>query len=384
MGHPLHIAHGVLSLDVGGLERLVIGLVRNARRQGHRVSVVCIERPGRLAAEAEAAGAVVVSLDKPHGRHPEYVDRAASVLSDLRPDVIHTHQIGAAWFLGRAARRLGPPRAPVLHTEHGNVFAERSGWWPTLKARLIIHTAARAVDRYCCVSAEIASAIARWRTVPRAKVEVVPNGISTDRPCDLPPPEVVRRSLGIPATALVVGTVGRLAEIKQQDILVRAAGKLPGVRLLLVGDGPERPRLEALVGELKLSDRVHFAGYQPCPEQFLRAMDVFCLPSRSEGFPISLLEAWLAGVPAVCSAVGGIPDVVAQGETALLVPTGDVPALVDALSRLLDDRDLRGRLGQAGQQVVRERYTLERVTSEYEVRYRSLLTTRGGAARCAS
>jgi glycosyltransferase involved in cell wall biosynthesis len=370
------------------LERLVIGLVRTARQRGHRVSVVCVERPGRLAAEAEAAGASVVSLDKPPGRHPEYVDRVVSVLTDLRPDVIHTHQIGATWFLGRAVRRLNAPRVPVLHTQHGNLSAEQPGWWPALKARLFIRGAARAVDRFCCVSAEIASAVTRWQTVPRAKIEVVPNGIPTDRLCDLPPPEVVRRSLGIPATAVVIGTVGRLAEIKRQDVLVRAIGRLrersPDVRLLLVGDGPERLRLEALAGELKLSDRVHLAGYQPCPEQFLRIMDVFCLPSRSEGFPISLLEAWLAGVPAVCTAVGGIPDVVTDGESALLVPPGDDAALVEALSRLLDDRDLRDRLGRAGQRVVRERYSLERVTSEYEARYRGLLAARGGAVRCAS
>ncbi len=382
VARPLHIAYGVLSLDVGGLERLVIGLIQAARRGGHRVTVVCVERPGRLAAEAVAAGAVVVSLGKPYGRHPAVVDRAAAVLSDLRPDVVHTHQIGAAWYLGQAARRLDPP-VPVVHTEHGHLASERGGWWRTVKARLLVRSAARFVDRFCCVSGEIAAAVARWRTVPRAKVEVVPNGIPTDRPADLPPPEAVRRSLGIPAGAPVVGTVGRLAEVKRQDLLIQATARLrdrfPDVRLVLVGDGPERQRLEALAAELNLSNRVHFAGYQPRPEQFLQVMDAFCLSSRTEGFPVSLLEAWQAGVPAVCSAVGGIPAVVTHGENGLLVPFGDEGALADALARFLGDRGLRDRLGREGQRAVRERYSIERMASGYEDRYRSLLATRGGA-----
>ncbi|MGF1996209.1 glycosyltransferase family 4 protein, partial [Enterococcus casseliflavus] len=87
---------------------------------GHRVSVVCVEKPGQLAAEAEAAGATVVSLDKPPGRQRAYIGRAAEVLAELNPDVVHTHQIGATWYLGRAARRLG---VRVVHTEHGNQFA---------------------------------------------------------------------------------------------------------------------------------------------------------------------------------------------------------------------------------------------------------------------
>lgn len=382
MGHSLHITHGVLSLDVGGLERLVIGLVQTARQRGHRVSVVCVERPGHLAAEAEAAGAAVVSLDKPYGRHPEYIDRAASVLADLRPDVIHTHQIGATCLLGRAARRLAPPCIPVLHTEHGNLFAGRPGWWRTFKARLLVRSAARMVDRFCCVSAEIASAVAWWRTVPRAKVELVPNGVPTDRGDDLPPPEMVRRSLGIPADAMVVGTVGRLVEVKRQDLLIRAVGRLrvrlPGVRLLLVGDGPERPRLEALAAGLGLSDRVHFAGYQPCPEQFLRAMDVFCLSSRSEGFPVSLLEAWAAERPVVCTAVGGIPNILTDCITGRLVPSGDEAALTDALADVLDDPAVAAGLGRAGRAEVATRYSLDRMGETYERRYRELIATPGG------
>jgi glycosyltransferase involved in cell wall biosynthesis len=270
----------------------------------------------------------------------------------------------------------------VLHTEHGNHFSHAGGW-RAIKTRLLVRSAARGVARFCCVSGEIASAAARWRTVSRDKLEVVANGIPTDDLPDLPSPEAVRASLGIPATAPVVGTVGRLAEIKKQDVLIRAVGglrpRLPGVRLVLVGDGPERPRLEALAHESGLGDRVHFVGYQPCPAAFLRMMDVFSLTSRSEGFPVSLLEAWLAGRPVVCPAVGGIPEVVTHGINGLLFPPGDDAALVEGLASVLGDGGLARRLGEAGRSAVRERYSIDRMASEYESRYDSLVAAREGA-----
>ncbi len=374
MSSPLHIVHGVLSLDVGGLERIVLSLVRAGRLRGHRVTVVCVERSGTLATEAETAGATVVSLDKPPGRLPGYVTKAGDVLTGLKPDVLHTHQIGAAWYLGQAARSLG---VPVLHTEHGNEFARSPSWIKTLKVRLFLRHTARFVGKFCCVSQEIASAVTRWRTVPRSKVEVVPNGITTDAPTDLPAPAATRASLNIPDDAPVIGTVGRLAEVKRQDILIRAVAKLrtaiPDVQLVLVGDGPERSRLEALTREVGFASHTHFVGYQSRPEQYLRIMTVFALTSRSEGFPVSLLEAWLANVPAVCSAVGGIPSVLTHETDGLLFPYADEAALISSLTRLLEDRALRERLAGAGNRVVRERYSLERMAADYETRYRELI-----------
>ncbi len=379
MAVPLHIVHGVLSLDVGGLERIVLSLVRAGRLRGHRVTVVCVERPGMLAAEAEAAGATVVSLDKPPGRLPGYVTKAGDVLTGLKPDVLHTHQIGAAWYLGQAARSLG---VPVLHTEHGNEFARSPSWIKTLKVRLFLRQTAQFIDKFCCVSQEIAGAVTRWWTVARTKVEVVPNGIETDAPDDLPSPAATRASLGIAEDAPVIGTVGRLTEVKRQDLLVRAVAKLrttiPDVRLVLVGDGAERSRLEALAREVGLTGRAHFVGYQSRPEQYLRIMTAFALTSRSEGFPVALLEAWRAGVPAVCSAVGGIPGVLTHETDGLLFPYEDEAALISSLSRLLEDRALRARLAGAGHRVVRERYSLQRMASEYEARYRALIAARTG------
>jgi glycosyltransferase involved in cell wall biosynthesis len=157
----------------------------------------------------------------------------------------------------------------------------------------------------------------------------------------------------------VIGTVGRLAEVKQQGMLIRALQHvrrmLPTSHLLLIGDGSERSPLEALTRDLDLTNWVHFLGYQSRPEQYLRIMDVFSLTSRSEGFPVSLLEAWLVGVPTVCSAVGGIPDVVTHEVDGLLFQPGDDAGLVSSLIRVLNDGPLRQRLADAGWRAVRDR-----------------------------
>jgi len=142
----LHIAHVVLRLDVGGLERVVLDLVREAQREGHETSVICLERPGVLARSAIELGARVVSLAKRPGLRPGLVKRIARTLAALQPDVVHTHQIGALLYAGRAARRL---RLPVVHTEHGKHYAGR------LRTRLLGRLAARSARRIFAVSADI-------------------------------------------------------------------------------------------------------------------------------------------------------------------------------------------------------------------------------------
>jgi glycosyltransferase involved in cell wall biosynthesis len=379
----LHVVHGVFALDVGGLERIVLDLVRAGCCAGHRVSVVCVERRGTLASEIERLSGQVISLDKPAGCPSETIRRASTLLAELKPDVLHTHHIGALWYLGQAARLQ--QQIPVLHTEHGNRFRRETGWMNCLKARLLVHRAARFSTQICCVSDEIADVITRWRSVPRHKVSVVSNGIDADAFADRSQATAVRQELGIADHVPVIGTVGRLNEVKQQELLLRAASRLssrfPNLHVLLVGDGPERARLETETVRLGLGDRVHFAGHQSRTSQFYQAFDVFTLTSRSEGFPVALLEAWATGLPVVCSAVGGIPRIVTDGMDGLLFPSGNLSALCSSLNALLSDQCRAQMLGRAGQSLVRRKYSLEQMASDYDRRYRHLIAEMTGS-RC--
>src|SRR5262249_21327275 len=146
--------------------------------------------------------------------------------------------------------------------------------------------------------------------------------------------------------------VGRLSEVKCHDVLLRTFARLerqlPGAHLLLVGDGPLRTDLAQLAQRLGVAGQVRFAGYQAQPERFLQVMNVFALTSRSEGMPRAVLEAWAAGVPVVASRVGGLPELIADGQTGLLFPPGDENALARALLAILGNPSLAQRLTQAG------------------------------------
>lgn len=374
---PLKVIHVVLSLDVGGLERVVLSLVRQGQARGQRVAVICLERHGTLAAEAESLNARVLCVEKRPGIRPGTMGRLGAVLRELRPNIIHTHQIGALLYAGPAARATG---IAVVHTEHGKHSSRR------LRTRLLGCLAGRYAARVFCVSGDIAAGVIAHYGVPRRKVDVVPNGIDTAPFQERGDAEALRRSLGIPLGAPVVGTVGRLSEVKRQDRLVRAffsiTGRLPHAHLLLVGDGPVLRDLRELVQRLGLDGRVHFAGYQARPERFFQVMDVFALTSDSEGMPLAVLEAWAAGLPVVASRVGGLPKLITHGQTGVLFAPGDEGALTAALGAMLTDVELARRLGECGRRQLDSSFTASRMAAEYERHYFHVLTgDRGDRSR---
>ena len=220
------------------------------------------------------------------------------------------------------------------------------------------------------------------------KARVVPNGIDTERFRDREGAAALRESLGIAPGAPVVGTVGRLDEVKCQDLLIRgfarALGRAPGARLLLVGDGPRRPELEGLVESLGLGGSAIFAGYQARPDRYLQAMDVFALTSRAEGMPLAILEAWAAGLPVIATRVGGVPRLVDHGRTGWLIGPGDEPGLVDALGGLLAEPGRARALGLAGRDRAVADFDTRRMARDYHENYLELLGPRRARTPCAS
>jgi glycosyltransferase involved in cell wall biosynthesis len=356
-------------MDVGGLELVVLDLVREGRRLGHDAQVVCLDSPGALAGEVEAAGTKLTCFEKPPGLHPDLVVQIRSFLRRERPDIVHTHQIGALFYAGLAAR--GVRGTTVVHTEHGVHYPGR------FRFRFLARLAGLHASRFFCVSQDIAAKVLENRVAPRSKVRFIPNGIDVrrfDAGGDRPQ---LRRSLGLPPDAPVIGTVGRLAPIKRQDLLIRAfAGlrrRVPGAHLLLVGDGPSMADLRRLADALDLGGCMTFAGYQTRPESYLLAMDLFALTSRSEGMPLAVLEAWAVGIPVVAARVGGLPELIAHDETGLLVEPGDETALEAAFAGLILDPPRSRRIGRAGRDRVLAHFDVRTTASAYDHHYRTLL-----------
>ena len=362
--------HAVLSLDCGGLERLVLHLCKEGMGVGDKVTVLCLDHPGELAEEVQKTGAEVISLHRKPGLMslPEAM-RLRKLIKQIDPDVIHCHQMGAALYVGTTARTL--PIAAVFHTEHGN--HDYSAW----RQRLLAHIAFRLTDKIYCVSQDIARNLEENRLVTKHQVTVQVNGIPLPTEEDIRSISVTREQLGIDKQAIIYGSVGRFAGVKRQERLLHAIAALVGqnrnVHLILVGDGPRRSELENIAAELGISHLVHFAGFQLDPLPYIALLDVFVLTSDSEGMPMALLEAWAVKKPVIVTAVGGLPDLVTEDETGLLLPPGDHHQLVEALDSLAGNPERRKRLGNSGYQLVASKFSAEKVAQSYRNEYLSLL-----------
>jgi len=214
---------------------------------------------------------------------------------------------------------------------------------------------------------------------PAGKIEVVRLGLDLDARTARAPGsrESVRASLGIRADAFLIGWLGRMTEVKRVDDLLRAFARMServgDAQLALAGDGPLRGEMEQLARQLGVEDRCHFIGFRDDVGPLYAAFDTVALTSANEGTPVTLIEALAAGLPAVATDVGGVSDVVPDGEAGFLVPPGDVAAVADCLERLAGDAKLRARLGETGSRFVRERYSVPRLVEDMDALYRSLL-----------
>jgi len=207
--------------------------------------------------------------------------------------------------------------------------------------------------------------------VPSARVVTIPNGIDADEflGCTEIDPGHIRASLGLPRHGQVMVSAGRLSPEKGHTVLLEAfatiAPQMPDVWLVLLGDGPEYRRLAALADSLGITRRVLFAGYRKDIAAIFQVMDFLVLPSHTEGLPMVILEAFACGKPVVATTVGGVPEVVRQGETGLLIPEGDVAGLRRAMGAMLMDQPARERMGKGAYAWVRERFGIRRYAAEF-------------------
>lgn len=351
-------------LGVGGLERVISLLCRRLDPERFEPSVLCLRGGGPFADELVQEGIPVHILPWSRERLDYLAFRkVAAILRAERIDVIHTHNTGP-FFHGALGAALAGVRTHV-HTDHARPFPDRLRWM--IAENLLSHLAWKVVG----VSEHTTDNLARFERISRRKLVTIPNGI------ELQPArrgrEEMRRLLGIPSDAPVIGTAGRVIEQKGLEFLVKAAAMLrpryPDLRVLVVGDGPEREELEELSRAAGVSDRVHFLGIRMDIPDLLGTFDIYALPSRWEGLPMAVLEAMAAGLPVVASEVGGVPTAIRDGEEGLLVPAEDTAALARALERLLADTSLRRQMGEAARRRYASDFTLDAMTRRYEALY---------------
>lgn len=360
----MKIAHLVIGGDVAGGQMVALALARGARRRGDEVMFVSPGK-GAFTELVSAEGYRVLFADVSRTFRLGDLRRLAALLRRERVDVLHTHTALAANVLGRiAGRHAGVAVVSHIHIE--NHFR------PQALARAVHRTLDNRTARLCArvvtVSDDTRASLVR-QGYPERLVETVPNGIGLGGVADdLARRAAVREELGLAADAQVVVEVARLCDVKGQRELIGATALLaeshPALRLVLVGrdleqGGAYEESLRRQATELEIDDRVVFAGYRGDAGAVMAAADVLALPSTIEGMPLVVLEAMARSRPIVATPVGGTPEVIVDGETGLLVPPGDPPALAAAVRRLLDDPAGAERIGRAGRARIEERFSEE-------------------------
>lgn len=341
---------------------MVLDLARGFRARDHRVTVISLAHDGALSRSFNDIP--IVSVDRRPGLDRRLPWRIARILRDLRADVVHTHNPAALTY-GVPAARLGKIRT-VIHTKHGaNPPRSRAD----LAARRAL---VRMCDAYVAVSEPTAHVAYRLDRAPEHLLHVIPNGIDTAAYAHRPARRIeVRRQFGIGMDTFVVGTVGRLAREKNHKLLVDAVASFlgPDIQLVIIGDGPERRAIEAAI-PVSARSYVHLPGARDDIPAVLSAFDMFALSSTTEGLPLVVPEAMAAGLPVVATRVGGLPAVLRDRITGLLIEPGDRDGLSHAIVELARNREVRRALGEAAVLDARSRFDLGRVLDAYERLYR--------------
>jgi L-malate glycosyltransferase len=356
----------VLSLNPGGTERLVIELTRRLC-DVIPMSVCCLDEAGEWATALTQAGVRVESL----GRHEGFDARLGLGVRRIarahHASVMHCHHYSP--FVYGSLARISGAKCRMVFTEHGRL----SDAQPSLKRRAANVFFSRFADRVFTVSEDLRRHLVQEGFSADA-VGVIYNGIDVGPRGNGAASNRIREQLNVSPSALIVGSVGRLDPVKDLGTLLKAMADIRrnhSAELIMIGDGPERGRLQASAVENGLEHHVHFLGYRSDAREWLAACDVYVNTSVSEGISLTILEAMAAGLPVIATRVGGTPEIL-DATCGILVPVRDPQAVAAALVQLAREPERRRQLGHAARVRVEERFTLERMIQQYCDVYRAV------------
>lgn len=360
------VVHLIYRFDFGGLETLVAECINRMPAQQYRHAVVCLTGYTDFARKISRPDVEIIALDKPPGLALGTHFKLWKLLRRLKPAVLHSYNLAAVEYACTAALAGVPVR---VHAEHGRDAGDPHGL--NRKHNLLRRGVTPFIDRYIPVSDDLQRWLRQVVGVPDAKTLMIANGVDTDR---------FRPSVRAARDEFVIGTVGRIQDVKNQSGLIDAfillREMLPAerdrLRLAIVGDGPLLSKITEKVAAAGLQEVVWLPGSRTDIAELMAGFDVFALPSIAEGTPVTILEAMACGLPVVASNVGGIPEVVEQQASGLLVPPSDAAALAAALARYVQDPQLAARHGAAGRLRVERSNSIAAMVAGYAGLYDTL------------
>lgn len=359
---PVKVGHLVLALHVGGLERFVIDLIDHSSEDFEH-SIICLEEKGAIGA---ALGHIPIrTLGKKPGFNPAFSLNVRRALKEEAVEVVHSHNLAAQFYGALAVMGTGMGH---VNTKHGRNEPH------TRNKRLLNQLACLWTHKVAAVSADALEVAIDVEKTPPGKAATILNGVDCQR---FQKRAVGPASLDGGSSVFNIVCVARLSEIKNHALLLDACALLQaeGVpfRLSIVGDGPLQETLRAQADRIGIAPYTVFEGMRDDVENALQGMDVFVLPSLSEGVSLTLLEAMAAELPVIATDVGGNPEVVTDGVTGFLVPSGDSVALCRALKALWAAPDRRRAFGEKGRERVLRDFDINETVRQYEKIYRELL-----------
>ena len=379
------ILHVVYRFDTGGLENGVVNLINHMDPRAYRHAVLALTEVTEFKQRIKAGDVQFIAMHKAPGHAFWLYPRLYRLLRELKPAVVHTRNLAAlevvvpAWAAGVPVR---------VHGEHGRDGNDVAG---TRRSYQLMRRAYGAfVQRFVALSGELVDYLDRKVGIDRRRIVQVCNGVDTLRFH----PAAQRAPIpGCPFEGddlVFFGTVGRMQPVKDQANLARAFARALDLRpelrdrarLLMAGDGPQMPQVRGILQDAGIDGLCWLPGERRDIPDFLRGLDVFVLPSLSEGIANTILEAMACGLPVLATRVGGNAELVDEGVTGALVPSADPDAMARQLIRLADEAALRREMGRAGRRRVEQRFSLEAMVGAYQSLY-DQLTGRSERARMA-
>lgn len=371
----IKVLHITFDLKLGGTQQVIRQLVTNVDAEKVESHIICIDGiVGELGEVIEATGKVkVTAVQRRPGIDLKLVKTLAHYVKQNNIDVVHCHQY-SPYFYGALAT-LGR-RAKLIFTEHGRFYPDIV----STKRQWINRILAMWTSSITAISKATVQALIDLEKLPQKKMDVIYNGINpelTKSSEDLQKIAEFREQYHVSENDFVFGTISRLEPIKNQKMMINAFKSvlefIPNAKLLLIGDGAARQDLEAQADELGLREKVVFSGFIVDPQNLLQIMDVFLLPSFSEGTSMTLLEAMSYSKPAIVTNVGGSPEIVLQGETGIVVESDNTQELIDAMLKLNSDSELRKEYGENAYKRFCDHFTDTVMVEKYQSLYRRLV-----------
>lgn len=336
------VLHLTFDMRIGGTEQVIKNIVQGMQGQKFDHSILCIEQPiGPFGDMLIEEGVTISAFSRKEGFDVSLIQKIRQHIKQNKIDILHCHQY-TPWVYGCLAAAL--TKTKVIFTEHGRFYPDSSSW----KRRYINPVLVALTNKITAISAATKQALVDFEFIPQEKIDVIYNGIAPLE-ADLEKVKELRQAFSIPDDAIILGTVARLDPIKNQTMMIRAfhqvLQKNSNCYLLIVGDGEEREKLQNLCSELAITENVIFTGYVSKPVNHLALMDVFLLPSLSEGTSMTLLEAMSLAIPVAATSVGGTPEIIHQEKSGLLSKNEDLEGYSDSLEKLVSDHALRKAYG---------------------------------------